>query len=96
MSAAGDVAGDGQDRETPAGDVAPGGTGAEARSRGEVVLEVRHAVKSFGAVRALVEDYLAAGTPLRCGAAGGDIAGWGLAILTIASHVTSSTHRAPY
>jgi len=55
VSAAGDVAGDGQDRETPAGDVAPGGTGPEPRSPGEVVLELRHAVKSFGAVRALVD-----------------------------------------
>ena len=55
MSAAGDVAGDGQARETPAADVAPDGTGAEPRSRGEVVLELRHAVKSFGAVRALVD-----------------------------------------
>jgi len=55
VSAAGDVAGDGQDRETPAGDVAPSGTAPERRSGGEVVLELRHAVKSFGAVRALVD-----------------------------------------
>jgi rhamnose transport system ATP-binding protein len=49
------AAGDGGDRETPAGEAVPGGTGPERRSRGEVVLELRHAVKSFGAVRALVD-----------------------------------------
>jgi rhamnose transport system ATP-binding protein len=66
VSAAGDVAGDGQDHESLAREVAAGGAGpgpghadgagpAEPAAPGEVVLELRHAAKSFGAVRALVD-----------------------------------------
>ena len=66
MSAAGDVAGDGQDHESLAGEVAAGGAGPgpghadgtgpeEPAAPGEVVLELRHAAKSFGAVRALID-----------------------------------------
>jgi ABC-type ATPase involved in cell division len=49
------AAGDGQDHESLAGEVTAGGTGPEPRSPGEVVLELRHAAKSFGAVRALID-----------------------------------------
>ena len=65
MSAAGDAAGDGQDHESLAGEVAAGGagpglgradgSGPGEPAPGEVVLELRHAAKSFGAVRALID-----------------------------------------
>jgi rhamnose transport system ATP-binding protein len=53
------AAGDGQDHDSLAGDVAADGTGPQRRSpgeaAGEVALELRHAAKSFGAVRALAD-----------------------------------------
>jgi rhamnose transport system ATP-binding protein len=49
------AAGDGQDHASLAGDVAAGGTGPERSSPGEVALDLRHAAKSFGAVRALAD-----------------------------------------
>jgi rhamnose transport system ATP-binding protein len=55
VSDAGGVAGDGQDGDNLAGGVAAGGPPPDPGSHGEVVLELRHAAKSFGAVRALID-----------------------------------------